>query len=142
MIESKCLWCLGYFKIEFVIFKAIVPFIIMVFSSSLIIWKMSTRMNIPNLISNNKEKDLTKSLVIMDLSFILFQLPLILYLTFTTNNYDQMIFDPIYSLLYAIGFINIAISILVFIAFNKIFCNAFLKLIGKNNRSSRVSNHS
>ena len=136
--SSNCLWCYNYFKIEFVIFKTVIPFLIMITSSSIIIWKMCVKRNILASDFNNKEKQLTKIMIIMDLSFIIFQLPLVLHLV-TIDTYNKIIFDFTYSILYILSQIYIILSIVVFMLCSKIFYKRFLNIILKHR--SRVSNH-
>jgi hypothetical protein len=140
--ETDLLWAFFYFKTQFLLFRAVLPFSIMIISSIVTVWKIVKNKNRLNMVrnhNNKKEIQLAKSLVAMDLFFIAFRLPLIFYVSGNRNDVDRIIFSFEYSLIMAVGSLNNAFLFLVFIIFNKVYRDLFFKYMRcKNNKVASI----
>jgi hypothetical protein len=138
-IDLNLNWILIYFKIQFFLFRVGIPFAIMITSNIIVSWKMYKREL--GIILNPQSKTalkLAKSLVGMDIIFILTKLPMLFYLLLTNNGPDRIIYNFTYSLFAAFGNSFCYFYFLFLIIFNRIYRENFLKyfnfLCKKNTR--------
>jgi hypothetical protein len=127
-IDSSLNWVLTYFKIQFFLFKVGIPFAIMITSNIIVSWKMYKREL--GIILNPQSKTamkLAKSLVGMDIIFILTKSPMLFYLLLTNNGPDRIIYNFTYSLFAAIANSYCYLYFLFLIIFNKKYRDNFLK---------------
>jgi hypothetical protein len=138
--EHAYSWILPYFKIQAILFRYAIPFLIMVISSFLIVLKVC-RMKIKLSINSDRQKEvhLAKSLVAIDIFFIIFRLPMLFYVLFYTKNDDRLVFNFTFSIFLAFGTINNVFFFIILIFFNKIFKNMFLQYIKCKNYVEDVS---
>ena len=138
-IEPK--WVKIYFKVQFFFLRTIIPFSIMIISSSIIGYKMYKKRRML-LVRRLRENHLLKSLITMDTFFIIFRIPLIVYILVISNgDYGGVLNSNFsYSIIYAIGQLNIIISFFVFFSFNRKFREIFLIYISCSRCSSKVTN--
>ena len=126
--ETVCLffdfdWILIYFKFQFIFFRTLIPFVVMVFSSIVISWKMhkmSFSLNKYNPNNSRKNKDFSRTLVVMDIFFIIFRLPMCIYIV-TTSNSSNIIYNFIFNLTFLIGCLYNSFYFLILFAFNKLY---------------------
>ena len=123
-------WIIYYYKYEYLLFRVILPFLVMIISSVIITWKMcrmknQLRSNRPN---NQKEKNLFKSLLALDLFFILFRVPMLVYVIISNNS--QTFFNSlIYAAVLAIGLISNVFFFLIMIIINKLDRKIFREIL-------------
>jgi hypothetical protein len=119
-------WARDYLRVEFALFRAIIPFILMIISSITITIKMSrAKANLTLSVDRKREKNLFKSLIASDIFFILFRLPYLIYIL--TNQDESGIFSFLYAILTAIGTSNNVFIFIIFILFNKLYKQLFIK---------------
>ena len=133
--EPSSAWMLVYSQQHF-LFRTIAPFITIIVSSLIISWKIWRR----KFESNNFEKDipLTKSLVALGISLIVFRLPIIIYMFTSNKGENRFIFSFTYSLFFAISDLNVAFLIFLFLIVNKKYRKLFVKYFCCN--STKVLN--
>jgi hypothetical protein len=127
-IDSSLNWVLTYFKIQFFLFKVGIPFAIMITSNIIVSWKMYKREL--GIILNPQSKTamkLAKSLVGMDIIFILTKSPMLFYLLLTNNGPDRIIYSFTYSLFLAFGNSFSYFYFIFLIIFNKLYRDNFLR---------------
>ena len=138
--SSQLAWVFVYFKIEYFFFRSAIPFIVMLVTSITIGWKMYRRKALLSQNSNRKrEEQLIISLIAMDVSFIIFRIPLIFYILFTYKGETSVAFDLVYTIFTAISGLNSVFAVLIFFSFNKKFRQLFLKYAKFQNRVGVVS---
>jgi hypothetical protein len=117
----KLSWIIDYYKYEYLVFRVVLPFFIMLISSIIITWKMCRMKNQLRPNSNKqKEKNLFKSLLALDLFFILFRVPMLVYVII--NNNSQTFFNSLtYAILLTVGLISNAFFFLIMIITNKLY---------------------
>ena len=123
-------WVLNYFKIQFFLFRITIPCCIMIASNIIVLWKIYKREL--RIILNPRSKttmSLAKSLVGMDLIFILTKIPMLFYLLLTNNGPDKIIYNFTYSLFVIISLSYNYLYFLFLIILNKIYRVTFLKYV-------------
>jgi hypothetical protein len=137
--DKELTWVFEYFKIEYFFFRTIFPFTIIIITSIIIGWRMYRRKALLSQNPNRKrEEQFIKSLIAMDLSFIIFRLPLIFYILITYKGETSVAFDLNYTIFNAISSLNAVISVFIFLSFNKKFHELFLKYVCFNKFQNRV----
>ena len=138
-IEPK--WVKIYFKVQFFFLRTIIPFSIMIISSAIIGYKMHKKRRML-LVRRLRENHLLKSLIAMDIFFIVSRIPLILYLlVISKGDYGGVFnFNFSYSIIYAIGQLNILALVFLFICFNRKFRELLFKNISSSKCTSKVTN--
>ena len=122
------IWITIYFKIQYILVRAVIPFFIMLISSFLItykIFKMKYRFFRNS--HRQREKQLLVSLIALDIFFIAFRLPMLVYLY--TSDTGLSINRFAYSIYLAIGLISNVFIFVILIIINKVYRNLFLQLI-------------
>jgi hypothetical protein len=118
-------WALIYSKVNYVVLRIFLPFFIMITSSILIVWKMrkmkSKLFRHPN---HQREIQLAKSLVAMDIFFIVFRLPMLVWVFLNSN-----IFSILHSIVLFIGNLYVVFIFVVLILFNRVYHDLFFKYI-------------
>jgi hypothetical protein len=124
-------WILPYFKFQTILFRYVLPFLIMIISSILIVWKVrrlkSKLKNKSRNTNHRREIQLAKSLVASDIFFIIFRLPVMLYLVSYTKNDDRLIYNYTFSLLLALATVNNVFIFVVLSVFNKVYRDVFFR---------------
>ena len=122
--DPKVIWSFYYALADIVVFKTVIPFVIMISTSIIIIktiWK--SKRNLFTKRHHVKEKELAKSLVALDFFFVIFSLPLIFDFLF---NSDSLF---LYCILYTLtNFYNVFLFVLFYVS-NKIYRPIFIKYI-------------
>jgi hypothetical protein len=132
-IDPEVVWSFYYALANIIVFKTVIPFAIMI-SSSIIIVKtiLKSKKNLFAKSFNKREKELAKSLVVLDFFFIVFSLPLIF--DFLLNSQSLILYGILYSLTNAY---NVFLFLLFYIT-NKIYRSIFKKYM--KNLSCRIFN--
>ena len=144
--DPQVIWALNYFKIQFILFRAIIPFLLMIVSSSLIYWKIKSNKNKLGTFNANQKKayQLGITLIVMDILFILFRLPTLINTAINSNAADKIVYSFIYSSFVLITALHYSFSFLIFIIFNKVYRQQFLiylkKLKSIFKKSNQVAN--
>ena len=122
-------WLNYYFKVQFLVIKGILPFLIMLILSIVNAWKvyLSKRNFQPNR-DMSREIHYGVSLVTIDTCFIIFKLPLAIYGLLKNMDIERKL-DLVYSLLCALAHLTVVFSVLIFIILNSIFRKHFLNLM-------------
>jgi hypothetical protein len=123
-------WVIIYLKIEFSMMRVFLPFIIMLTSSFLIVYKMcSNKIRLQGEDHDfKKEYQLAIALVSMDLSFIIFRLPAIIYFGGSSNRGDVRITENfLFPVFLLIGTIPNVFVFVIFFGVNKIYRVLFKK---------------
>jgi hypothetical protein len=133
-------WIFIYTKIQFVLFRTVLPFIITIIASILTIRALcvSKRRIHTNVQNHEKEYQFAKSLILMDFLFIAFRLPTVINFVFNDN--ILFIYDFLYSFFGLLGALHNVFLFLIFILFNKIYRNLFLKIVSFHRRNSAPQN--
>ena len=129
-IDINLNWVLNYFKIQFFLFRITIPGLIMIASNIIVAWKIYKREL--GIVLNPESKtamSLAKSLIGMDLCFILTKLPMLFYLLLTNNGPDRIIYNFIYSLFATIAVSYCYLYFLFLTIFNKIYRDIFLEYL-------------
>jgi hypothetical protein len=143
LFKKEFNWAIFYYKIQYILFTAVLPFFIMITSSFLIVltlWKSKNKVSCNNRdsINNNskrhnvREIQLAKSLVTMDFFFILFKLPMLLYLMVMSNeDGSREFYSFTYQLLLFISSTNIVCIFIIFFIFNKLYRTILIRYVKK-----------
>jgi hypothetical protein len=138
-IDQESIWVMNYFKVQFFLFRAALPFTIMFISSIVIVWKMCT--NKSKLIRNTNHKreiQLAKSLVVMDFFFITLRLPVVFTVLLKTNDDYRIMYNYVYSIFTSISTMNNVFLFILFIVCNKLYHDLFFKYMGC--KSNKIAN--
>ncbi len=120
-------WILVYFKFQLILFRTLLPFAIMIISSVTIVYKLcKMKAKFYRNSVFKREIQLAKSLVAMDIFFIIFRLPTMFYVIFN-NNDNRLVYSFIYSIFVSLGTINNVFIFIIFIEFNKVYRDIFIK---------------
>ena len=128
--ESRS-WVWIYGKIDFVLFRAIVPFSIMIISSVFIFWRVLNnkrkfrRYNT----SNQKEYQMAICLLLVDVIFLLSRLPNTIYSLIYKQEDGSFIYTDLCLIFSLVGHAHSVFEFIIFIFCNKIYRNLFSKLI-------------
>ena len=128
-LKLDLIWIFYYYKIEYLLIRVVLPFLIMIVSTIIITWKMyrTKRKSVFNR-NYKKEKNLFKSLLAFDLFFILFPIPMLVYLM-VNNNSEKFFSSLTYALLLATGLISNVFFFLIMIVFDKVYRKIFRELM-------------
>jgi hypothetical protein len=135
--ESKYLWSFIYFKYQFALFRLVLPFIITIFASILTIYKLITskfRLKVRDWDNMKREYDFARSLIIMDLLFVVFRIPSSLNVGIKDNM--SFLYTFLYSVFVLLGALHSVFVFWIFIAFNKVYRNLFKEIFC--NKSNKV----
>jgi hypothetical protein len=141
-VQTEIMWIFSYYKIEYFLTRVFFPFSIMLFSSICITWKMFKSKNnvCPYNRNRQKEVNLFKSLLAFNLFFILFRIPMLVYLM--TNNNTETFFNSFaYAILLATGLISNVFFFLIMIIFNSVYRKVFIKKFKLKCRANIFSKH-
>ena len=128
---NEVTWNLTYLKIELFLLRTMIPFAIMIISSTLILWnikKYKLKFGSIN-IKQTAEYQLSITLVTMDILFVIFRLPSLIFATSSED--DNFIFSFTYSMFILIGAFHNVFYFLIFIFFNRVYRCLFFKLMKK-----------
>jgi hypothetical protein len=146
LFQQEFNWAIFYYKIQYILFTAVLPFSIMITSSFLIVltlWKSKNKVCCYNrnssnidfirkIISHRREIQLAKSLVTMDFFFILFKLPMLIYLMIMSHEEGSREFYSFtYQLLLFISSTNIVCIFIIFFILNKLYRSLFRRYVKK-----------
>ena len=129
-IETEVSWITIYFKIQYLLFRTLIPFSVMITSSCAITFKMVKMKNrFFNTAHRQREKQLFKSLIALDLFFIIFHLPMLFFVLLYANTEISLeyFYSFQYSLLLAIGLISNVFIFLILIATNRVYRGLFFQ---------------
>jgi hypothetical protein len=117
------MWVSHCYKYNYLLIRTVIPFSIMLICSIITAWKLyRSRKEILQVSNGSKEIQFGVALVTMDICFVLFRIPLIIYILITEHDSaSKIIYDYTYSILNLIAVTNIVISFFIFLIFNKIF---------------------
>ena len=130
-------WNFIYSRIQFILFRVVVPFIVTIVASILTIHKLCVskrRVQANNAHNFKREYQFAKSLIVMDLLFIIFRLPTAINAALTEDT--LFIYDFLYSIFGLLGALHNVFLFLIFIVFNKIYRDLFLKIFTNHERNS------
>ena len=120
-------WVLPYFKYQVLLFRAALPFLIMILSSVLIIFKVcKMKRTLTSNTNRHKEIQLAKT---SDCFFIIFRIPILVYLLLYSKNSDYLIFTYTFSIYVAISTINNSFIFVILIITNKVYKESFFELV-------------
>ena len=143
--EPQTIWALNYFKFQFLLFRTIIPFILMIVSSSLIYWKIKSNKRRLGVLNGSQKQayQMGITLIVMDILFILFRLPTLINTMIDPNGANKIVYSFIYSMFTLIAAIHNVFTFLIFIIFNKVYRKLYLnhmkkirKFIKRDNRVS------
>ena len=121
----KSEWVSIYLKVQYSLLRAIIPFIVMIFSSFLIIRKVIQIKNKSGNAYRKREISVFKALIVLDLFFIVFRIPVMLYLTLTNGLKS---FDDIdYSIVLAISLIGDVFNFVILLLTSKLYRKLFFQ---------------
>ena len=130
-------WSKVYQRIEFSLFRAILPFIIMIICSITITFKMCrVKANVSTNKNREREKKLFKSLIGLDLFFILFRLPMLIFVLINQN--ESAIFTFQYAIILAITPISNVFIFIILVLFNKVYKQLFIEYIGCKKTTNNI----
>ncbi len=141
-VQTEIMWIFIYYKIEYFLIRVFFPFLIMFISSVCITWKMfKSKTNVcPCNRNRQKEVNLFKSLLAFNLFFILFRIPMLVYLM--ANNDSETFFNSFaYAILLATGLISNVFFFLIMIIFNNVYRKVFVKKFKMKYRLKICSKH-
>jgi hypothetical protein len=127
-LEPEFNWILVYIKYTYTLLETILPFSIMTVSSILIAWRMyrSKQQLVANT-DRQREIQLAKSLLAFDLFFIVFRLPMMVYLLlFNSSDEDRVFYNLTYPILFVISNFNIVFCFVIFFIFNRLYHDLFI----------------
>jgi hypothetical protein len=142
-LEKELNWVVFYSKTQYILFSGVLPFLIMITSSILIVLtlcKSKSKVYRSKTLGNNvvikrhnvREIQLAKSLITLDFFFILFKLPMLLYLIFFSSEDDgRVIYNFMYQLLLFISSTNIVCMFVIFFIINKLYRSLFIRYVKK-----------
>ena len=129
-------WVIIYFKLEFGLFRTLLPFIITTSASFSTVYKLYSsklKLNVRNVRRMNKEIQFAKSLVIMDILFVIFRIPSIINLTLQADM--LFVYKFLYSIFALLGALHSVFIFLIFFLFNKIYRQLFKNFVfGEKNK--------
>jgi hypothetical protein len=125
--DPKLIWAFDYLKIQFILFRTIIPFILMIVSSSLIYWKIkSNKRKVGTLNAIQKKAyQLGITLIVMDILFCLFRLPTLINTVINPNGSDKVVYSFFYSMFVLFAAVHNAFNFLIFLKFNKAYRKLF-----------------
>jgi hypothetical protein len=131
LTSSDYQWVVYYYKYNYLLIRTVIPISIMLFCSIITAWKLyKSKTEILQVSDGRKELQFGVALVTMDICFVLFRIPLIIYIIITEHDSaNRIIYDFNYSILNLIGVTNIVISFFIFLIFNKIFRSHCFRLL-------------
>ena len=132
-------WLYPYFQYQFTLFRVIIPFIITIIASSLTIYGLCAskrRMGNTEWKNMKREVQFSRSLIVMDILFILFRLPSFIYAII--NNRPTYVLTFLYSLFTVLGALHNVFLFLIFIVFNRIYSKLFIKILSCKKRATNV----
>jgi hypothetical protein len=138
--EHHISWAFNYFKIQFILFRIGIPFLLMILSSGLIYWKItSNKRKLGTLNASQKQAyQLGITLVVTDILFVVFRLPTLVYVTMNLNEVDKIVYSFNYSMFALIPSLHYSFNFLIFIFFNKVYRQLFIvftkKIFKKQNQ--------
>ena len=137
-IEQDLKWVTNYFKISFNLFRSTLPFLIMIVSSIIVAYVVQkSKTRVCSHSNRRQEIHLFISLAALDIFFIIFRLPMFVYLFLISDGIS--IFNDIYNLCAISALITNVFNFAMMIKFNKVYRKLFFQYIKfKSNR--QVSN--
>jgi hypothetical protein len=122
-------WSRVYQRIEYSLFRAILPFIIMIICSITVTFKMyRAKANISSNANREREKNLFKSLIALDLFFILFRFPMLIFVFINQN--ENAIFTFPFTIIMALTPISNVFIFIILILFNRVYKQLFIEYMG------------
>ena len=124
-------WVWIYGKLDFFLFRAVVPFSIMIISSVFIFWKVynSKKKLRGEDASFQKEYQMAICLIIVDVVFLLLRLPNTIYSLMYKQEDGSIIYTKLYFIFVMIANGHTVFEFIIFILFNKLYRNLFLRII-------------
>ena len=128
-------------KIQFTLFRTVIPFTITITASFITIYKLfasKRRLSVENWRNMNREYQFARSLIIMDILFIIFRLPSNINLII--NNSIILTYSFYYSIFALLRALHNVFAFLIFILFNRIYRELFKRIFFyKSNRVGVVN---
>ncbi len=131
--DPEYFWALNYFKVQFLLLRTVIPFIIMIASSSLIYWKIKSNRNKLRVlnVSQKRSYQMGITLIALDILFIIFRFPTLLNTVLSSNGEDKIVYSFTYSMFVLIAATHNSFSFLICISFNKTYRVFFFKYLKK-----------
>ena len=132
-------WLFPYFQYQFTLFRIVIPFIITIIASILTIYGLcASKRRMANAEWKNMKREVqfSRSLIMMDLLFIVFRIPT--FINTIINNSITYSLTFSYSLFTVLGAIHNVFLFLIFIVFNRIYRKLFIKIISCAKRATNV----
>jgi hypothetical protein len=137
LLPNEPQWLFNYMQSEFILFRTVIPLVIMVISSVLIFWKIRKNKKKFRILNINQKKDQQMGIVLIvtDFIFLLFRFPNLInvLLNRNSNNFFNSICVIISSLHSALEFV-------VYLIFNNVYRNLFIKLMKKIRKYLKINN--
>ena len=127
-IEEELEWVKNFFKFSFSLFRSVLPFSIMIVSSMVVVYvvhKSKTRVSTNQRFE--KEIHLFKSLAALDVFFIIFRLPTLVYLYLMPDGENTFTF--IFFLCIVSSLVTNVFNFVLLIKFNKVYRELFFQYI-------------
>jgi hypothetical protein len=130
-LKHELAWVFLYFKIQYLLLRTVLPFLIMIITSVVIVLKISrTKRKLTTNKHQQRERQLAKSLVIMDIFFILFRLPMVFYLFINNSDNDEGLLNNFVFLIIQVACSGYSVFLfIIFIVFNKVYQSLFFKYL-------------
>ena len=124
-------WVWIYGKLDFFLFRAVVPFSIMIISSVFIFWKVYNRKKKLRGVdaSFQQEYQMAICLVLVDISFLFLRLPNSIYTIIYKKDDGSIIYTNLCSIFSLLANGHCVFDFIIFICCNKIYRNLFSKTI-------------
>jgi hypothetical protein len=143
--EKKLEMVTIYSLAQYILFSTVLPFLVMITSSFLIVLtlrKSKSKVYRSKTLGNNvvikrhnvREIQLAKSLITLDFFFILFKLPMQLYISFFSIDDDGRVisnFFFLYQIFLFISSTNIVCIFVIFLIINKLYRSLFIRYVKK-----------
>ena len=132
-------WVIIYFKFQFGLFRTVLPFIVTLLASIITAYKIcSSKLNLNDRDWKSMEKEIqfAKTLIMMDILFIITRIPTLINIAFQSSM--LFLYTFLYSSFILFSALHNAFSFLIFIIFNKIYRRLFKKLLFRRYRHKKT----
>ena len=135
-------WVATYIQVQFLSLRTTIPLIIMIISSSLIFWKIRKDKRKLRVLNQNQKRaqQLGISLIVSDSLFLLCRLPNLTNILFNSYSSNAAIFSFLNSIFSIASALHAVFSFIVFLIFNKVYRDLFIKLMKKIKKYFKINN--
>jgi hypothetical protein len=127
--DFKYVWSFQYSIYQYTLLRTVIPFLVTIISSLLTIYKLiasKLRLQDRDWKKMKKEYHFARSLIIMDIIFVVVRIPSLININIQNNM--RFLYTFLYSVFCLIGVLHCVLLFLIFIVFNKIYRDLFIKI--------------